>query len=55
VLVERASRKGNGQMAGRTSSNRMVNFDAPSDLVGQFVQVAINDVQPNSLRGRLIT
>jgi tRNA-2-methylthio-N6-dimethylallyladenosine synthase len=54
LLVERASRKGNGQMAGRTSSNRMVNFDAPSDLIGKFVQVEINDVQPNSLRGRLL-
>lgn len=54
VLVERASRKGNGQMAGRTSSNRMVNFDAPSDLVGRFVDIVINDVQPNSLRGRLV-
>jgi tRNA-2-methylthio-N6-dimethylallyladenosine synthase len=51
VLVERPSRKNPEHMAGRTSSNRWVNFAAPASLIGQFVQVHINDVQPNSLRG----
>jgi len=53
VLVERPSRKSAAQMAGRASCNRMVNFDAPPSLVGQFVDVLITEVQPNSLRGRL--
>ncbi|MGH8456828.1 MAG: tRNA (N6-isopentenyl adenosine(37)-C2)-methylthiotransferase MiaB, partial [Stenotrophobium sp.] len=53
LLVERASTRGGGQIAGRTSSNRMVNFDGPMGLVGQLVDVVITEIQPNSLRGRL--
>ena len=53
VLVERASRKGNGQMAGRTPHNRWVNFDAPASLIHRIVPVRITEAMPNSLRGRL--
>jgi tRNA-2-methylthio-N6-dimethylallyladenosine synthase len=53
VLVEKPSRRGGGQVAGRTSHNRMVNFDGPESLIGQFVDVEITETQPNSLRGRL--
>ncbi|MCH9829212.1 MAG: tRNA (N6-isopentenyl adenosine(37)-C2)-methylthiotransferase MiaB [Gammaproteobacteria bacterium] len=53
VLVERPSRRGNGQIAGRTSHNRWVNFDGPESLIGQFVDVVITEAMPNSLRGRL--
>jgi tRNA-2-methylthio-N6-dimethylallyladenosine synthase len=52
VLVERPSRRG-VQIAGRTSHNRWVNFDGPTSLIGQFVDVLITEAQPNSLRGRL--
>lgn len=55
VLVERPSRRGGGQMAGRTSTNRWVNFDAPSSLIGEFVDVVVTEAMPNSLRGRLST
>ena len=55
VLVERASTRGQGQVAGRTSSNRMVNFDGTLQMVGQMVDVFITEVQPNSLRGRLLS
>ena len=54
VLVERPSRRGSGQMAGRVSANRVVNFDGPDELVGQFVDVLITEAMPNSLRGRRI-
>lgn len=53
VLVEKPSRRGGGQIAGRTSHNRMVNFDGPESLIGRFVDVEITETQPNSLRGRL--
>jgi tRNA-2-methylthio-N6-dimethylallyladenosine synthase len=52
VLVERAARKGAGQVAGRTSTNRWVNFEAPAALIGQFVEVEITEALNNSLRGR---
>jgi tRNA-2-methylthio-N6-dimethylallyladenosine synthase len=53
VLVERPSRKDVRQLAGRTENNRWVNFDGPSTLIDQFVDVAITEAMPNSLRGRL--
>jgi len=53
VLVERPSKKDPRQMAGRTENMRWVNFDAPESLIGQFVDVAITEAMPNSLRGRL--
>ena len=54
VLVERPSRKGRGQLAGRISANRVVNFDAPEQLIGQMVNVRITGAAPNSLHGRLL-
>ena len=52
VLVEGAARKGPGvQVAGRTENNRVVNFDGPLSLTGQFVDVRITEALPNSLRG----
>ena len=53
VLVERTSRKDASQLAGRTENNRVVNFDAPADLIGQLVDVTITEALPNSMRGRL--
>jgi tRNA-2-methylthio-N6-dimethylallyladenosine synthase len=54
VLVERPSRRGGGQMTGKTSSNRSVNFDAPLSAVGQFVDVLVTEMTTNSLRGRVV-
>ena len=54
VLVEKPSTKGPQQMSGRTENMRWVNFDGDSSLVGQFVDVAITEALPNSLRGRLV-
>jgi len=51
VLVERPSKKDPKQMAGRTENNRVVNFIAEPNLVGEFVDVHITDALPNSLRG----
>ena len=54
VLVERPAKKGQGQMAARTSHNRWVNFDGPEQLIGQFVDVEITEALANSFRGRLV-
>lgn len=55
VLVTGASKKDPKQWAARTECNRVVNFQGPADLQGQFVDLLITDAQPNSLRGRLVT
>ncbi|MEB8433486.1 tRNA (N6-isopentenyl adenosine(37)-C2)-methylthiotransferase MiaB [Cocleimonas sp. KMM 6892] len=54
VLVERASKRGENQVAGRTENNRIVNFDGDASLIGNFAEVEITEAQPNSLRGTLI-
>ncbi len=54
ILVTGLSKKDAQQLAGRTECNRVVNFDGPAHLIGQFVTVQISDALPNSLRGRLI-
>jgi tRNA-2-methylthio-N6-dimethylallyladenosine synthase len=54
ILVTGTSKKRVQQLAGRTECNRVVNFDGPAELQGQFVDVVITEAQPNSLRGRLV-
>lgn len=54
VLVTGPSKKDPMQWAGRTECNRVVNFDGPESIQGQFVQITITDAQPNSLRGRFV-
>ena len=51
VLVEGVSKKGEGEVAGRTDNNRVVNFAAPSSLIGQFTDVTITEVVRHTLRG----
>ncbi|WP_133128195.1 tRNA (N6-isopentenyl adenosine(37)-C2)-methylthiotransferase MiaB [Legionella nagasakiensis] len=53
ILVTGPSKKNTQQLAGRTECNRVVNFDGPVKLIGQFADVLITEAQPNSLRGRL--
>ncbi|HEU0195697.1 MAG TPA: tRNA (N6-isopentenyl adenosine(37)-C2)-methylthiotransferase MiaB [Nevskiaceae bacterium] len=57
VLVERESRRGHGDLAGRAACNRWVNFPCEAErakqLIGQFVDVEITAALSNSLRGRL--
>jgi tRNA-2-methylthio-N6-dimethylallyladenosine synthase len=53
ILVTGHSKKNQNQVAGRTECNRVVNFQGPSTLIGQFVDVQITEALPNSLRARL--
>ena len=54
VLVTRAARKDENEVSGRTENNRVVNFEADKSLIGQFANVKITEVRPNSLRGVLV-
>ena len=51
VLVEGASRRDPGELAGRTSNNRTVNFRGAPGLIGRFVDVTITAALAHSLRG----
>ena len=53
VLVEGESRQGKGQLFGRTTWNRIVNFSGPAELIGQTVSVHITRVFKNSHLGEL--
>ncbi|MCG7499458.1 tRNA (N6-isopentenyl adenosine(37)-C2)-methylthiotransferase MiaB [Vibrio sp. Of7-15] len=54
ILVEGPSKKNLMELRGRTENSRVVNFEGSADLIGQFVDVKITEVFPNSLRGELI-
>lgn len=54
VLVDRPARRGEGEVAGRTENNRVVNFAGHTRLIGSFVDVRITEARPNSLRGEFI-
>ncbi|WP_296944300.1 tRNA (N6-isopentenyl adenosine(37)-C2)-methylthiotransferase MiaB [uncultured Massilia sp.] len=60
VLVEGPSKKGGGELQGRSENNRVVNFfpaagaDASTSLVGQLVDVRITESLDYSLRGDLV-
>ncbi len=53
VLVEGPSKTDRARLAGRTSSNRVVNFDGPVSLIGEIVPLRIARVKANSLEGDL--
>ncbi len=50
VLVDDKARS-RFSLAGRTSNNKIVNFDGPENLMGQIVQVEITGFSANSLKG----
>ena len=54
ILVEREAQRGEGDMAGRTENNRVVNFQGSTEMIGQFVDVRITEAFSNSLRGELL-
>ncbi len=55
VLVSGFSKKNPGQLQGRTENNRVVNFSSTdTNLIGQFVDVLIQESLVNSMRGELV-
>jgi tRNA-2-methylthio-N6-dimethylallyladenosine synthase len=55
VLVEGTSRQGSGQMYGRTTWNRVVNFAGSDDLVGSIVPVKIIKNNRNTQLGERVS
>ena len=53
VLVDGVSRKDANELMARTDNNRVVNFPADPDLIGQFVNVRISQAMHFTLRGEL--
>ena len=55
ILVSDYSKKDPGQLQGRSEANRIVNFRSDNPrLIGQFVDVHIDEARPNSLFGTLL-
>ncbi|MDB5771053.1 MAG: miaB [Burkholderia sp.] len=57
ILVEGPSKKGGGDLQGRTENNRVVNFAGgpnPERLTGELIDVDITQAFPYSLRGELV-
>ena len=55
VLVEGESRQGSGQLYGRTTWNRIVNFTGEDDLIGTVVPVRIVKNNRNTQLGELVS
>jgi tRNA-2-methylthio-N6-dimethylallyladenosine synthase len=53
ILVEGLSRKGN-QLTGRTSTNKIVNFEGNPEKIGNMVNVTITHAYANSLLGETL-
>lgn len=52
VLVEEVN---NGRAYGRCATNKVVNFDATEELIGQTVMVRVNEAFPSTLRGVIVS
>lgn len=53
VLAERPSRRDPNELMGRTENNRIINFPATANLIGQMVDVTVTQVNTNTLKGEL--
>ncbi len=51
VLAEGFSKKSTLEYSGRTENNRVVNFQAPENVIGKFIRLKITCAFSNSLRG----
>ena len=54
VLVTGTSKKDPNILSGRTANNRVVNFSGELSQVGQFLELQVTEVLPNSLRGKTL-
>ena len=53
VLIERKDKHNPNKMVGRTRNNKVVIFEAEKELIGDFVDVEINDAHIFSLMGKI--
>ena len=54
VLVEGPAKQDPAELRGRTENNRVVNFAGHPRLVGNFVDVEIDEARSHSLRGTVV-
>ena len=54
ILVEGTSKRDADELMGRTECNRVVNFKASKDLIGQLVDVTVTEALHYSLRGEVV-
>ena len=54
ILVEGLSKQSHQDMTGRTRSNKIVNVEGDSGLVGKLLSVRITKAYPHSLRGEIL-
>lgn len=54
ILVSNSATKNSNQLSGRTENNRIVNFIAPKNILGEIVDVKITEALANSLRGEMV-
>jgi len=55
VLVEGVSKGNKNRLSGRTRTNKIVNFEGPSEFVGKLVNVKITEPHTWSLLGEIIS
>ncbi len=55
VLVTGPSSRNPGELAARTSNNRVVNFAGEARLIHTYADVLVTEALPHSLRGELVT
>ena len=53
VLVEGVSKSSKSKMFGRTLTNKIVNFEAKQEMIGQFINIHITRANRSSLDGCL--
>ena len=54
VLADTISRNDKGEILGKTSQNERVAFKAPASVIGTFVNVSLDEVSGNTVRGRML-
>lgn len=54
VLVEGVSKKDDTVLSGHTEQNKVVNFKGPESIIGEIVEVKINEARTWSLNGELV-
>jgi tRNA-2-methylthio-N6-dimethylallyladenosine synthase len=54
VLVEGESKKNADILAGRTRTNRLVNFKAPKSFIGKIVYIKVTEAKTWSLNGEMV-
>jgi tRNA-2-methylthio-N6-dimethylallyladenosine synthase len=54
VLVEGRSQRNPERLSGRTTTNKIVNFEGAEEHIGKFVNLVIESASPWALKGRLV-